>query len=133
MQIKNLTMSFGTQVLFENINLNIPENEKVGVVGVNGAGKTTFFKIVMGLEYPDDGKIILKNGSRVSWLPQVITEDVEDLNINVLDYLMLGRPIVSLNDKLQRLYEELANPNYDQNKLYDENDKIQKKSEYLHV
>lgn len=48
MQIKNLTMSFGTQVLFENINLNIPENEKVGVVGVNGAGKTTFFKIVMG-------------------------------------------------------------------------------------
>ena len=52
MQIKNLTMSFGTQVLFENINLNIPENEKIGVVGVNGAGKTTFFKIVMGLEYP---------------------------------------------------------------------------------
>lgn len=133
MQIKNLTMSFGTQVLFENINLNIPENEKVGVVGVNGAGKTTFFKIVMGLEYPDDGKIILKNGSRVSWLPQVITEDVEDLNINVLDYLMLGRPIVSLNDKLQRLYEELANPNCDQNKVYGEIDKIQKQLGYWDV
>lgn len=133
MQIKNLTMSFGTQVLFENINLNIPENEKVGVVGVNGAGKTTFFKIVMGLEYPDDGKIILKNGSRVSWLPQVITEDVEDLNINVLDYLMLGRPIVSLNDKLQRLYEELANQNCDQNKVYGEIDKIQKQLEYWDV
>ncbi len=133
MQIKNLTMSFGTQVLFENINLNIPENEKIGVVGVNGAGKTTFFKIVMGLEYPDDGKIILKNGSRVSWLPQVITEDVEDLNINVLDYLMLGRPIVSLNDKLQRLYEELANPNCDQNKVYGEIDKIQKQLEYWDV
>ena len=126
-------MSFGTQVLFENINLNIPENEKVGVVGVNGAGKTTFFKIVMGLEYPDDGKIILKNGSRVSWLPQVITEDVEDLNINVLDYLMLGRPIVSLNDKLQRLYEELANPNCNQNKVYGEIDKIQKQLEYWDV
>ena len=133
MQIKNLTMSFGTQVLFENINLNIPENEKVGVVGVNGAGKTTFFKIVMGLEYPDDGKIILKKDSRVSWLPQVITEDVEDLNINVLDYLMLGRPIVSLNNKLQRLYEELANPNCDQNKVYGEIDKIQKQLEYWDV
>ena len=133
MQIKNLTMSFGTQVLFENINLNIPENEKIGVVGVNGAGKTTFFKIVMGLEYPDDGKIILKNGSRVSWLPQVINEDVEDLNINVLDYLMLGRPIVSLNDKLQRLYEELANPNCDQNKVYGEIDKIQKQLEYWDI
>lgn len=133
MQIKNLTMLFGTQVLFENVNLNIPENEKVGVVGVNGAGKTTFFKIIMELEYPDDGKINLKNGSRVSWLPQVITDDVEDLNINVLEYLMLGRPIDSLNAKLQRLYEELANPNCNQNKVYGEIDKIQKQLEYLDV
>ena len=133
MQIKNLTMSFGTQVLFENINLNIPENEKVGVVGVNGAGKTTFFKIVMGLEYPDEGKVILKNGSRVSWLPQVITDDVETLNINVLDYLMMGRPIDKLNTKLQSLYDELANLNCDQNKVYGEIDKIQKQLEYWDV
>lgn len=133
MQIKNLTISFGTQVLFENINLNIPENEKVGVVGVNGAGKTTFFKIVRGLEYPDEGKVILKNGSRVSWLPQVITDDVETLNINVLDYLMMGRPIDKLNTKLQSLYDELANLNCDQNKVYGEIDKIQKQLEYWDV
>ena len=133
MQIKNLTMSFGTQVLFENVNLNIPENEKVGVVGVNGAGKTTFFKIIMGLEYPDEGKIILKNGSRVGWLPQVITDDVEDLNINVLDYLMMGRPIDKLNTKLQRLYDELANLNCDQNKVYGEIDKVQKQLDYWDV
>ncbi len=133
MQIKNLTMSFGTQVLFESVNLNIPETEKVGVVGVNGAGKTTFFKIIMGLEYPDEGKIILKNGSRVSWLPQVITDDVEDLNINVLDYLMTGRPIDKLNTKLQRLYDELANLNCDQNKIYSEIDKVQKQLDYWDV
>ena len=133
MQIKNLTMSFGTQVLFENVNLNIPENEKVGVVGVNGAGKTTFFKIIMGLEYSDEGKIILENGSRVSWLPQVITDDVEDLNINVLDYLMMGRPIDKLNTKLQRLYDELANLNCDQNKVYGEIDKVQKQLDYWDV
>lgn len=133
MQIKNLTMSFGTQVLFENVNLNIPENEKVGVVGVNGAGKTTFFKIVMGLEYPDEGKIILKNDSRVSWLPQVITDDVENLNINVLDYLMMGRPIDKLNTKLQNLYDELANLNCDQNKVYGEIDRIQKQLDYWDV
>ena len=39
MKIKNITMSFVTQVVFENINLNIPRNEKVGVFGVNSAGK----------------------------------------------------------------------------------------------
>ena len=87
----------------------------------------------MGLEYPDEGKIILKNGSRVSWLPQVITDDVEDLNINVLDYLMMGRPIDKLNTKLQRLYDELANLNCDQNKVYGEIDKVQKQLDYWDV
>lgn len=56
MQIKNLTMSFGTQVLFENINLNILENEKVGVVGVNGAGDcvTGVFCSLKSIEYDDE-------------------------------------------------------------------------------
>lgn len=130
MLIKDLTMSFGTQVLFDNINLNIPENEKIGVVGVNGAGKSTLFKIIMGLEYPDEGKIILKNGYRINWLPQVITDDIENLNINVLDYLMLGRPIDKLNLDLQKLYDSLALPDCNQNKTFNEIDKIQKKLDY---
>ncbi len=133
MQIKNLTMSFGTQILFENVNLNIPDNEKIGVVGVNGAGKTTLFKIIMGIEYPENGKIILKNGSRVNWLPQIITDDVNDLDINVLDYLMLGRPIDELNTKLQNLYNELASLNSDQKKIYNEIDKVQKQLDYWDV
>ena len=64
MQFKNLTMSFGAQTIFEDVNLNIPDNVKIGVVGVNGAGKTTLFKLLMGLEYADTGKIITKNGYR---------------------------------------------------------------------
>ena len=59
--IKNLSMSFGTQELFSNVNIYIEEGQKVGVVGLNGAGKTTFFKILMGKEIPDSGKIIFKN------------------------------------------------------------------------
>lgn len=58
MQFKNLTMSFGIQTIFEDVNLNIPDNVKIGVVGVNGAGKTTLFKLLMGLEFADTGKII---------------------------------------------------------------------------
>ena len=61
MQLKNLTMSFGTQELFNDINLHIGENEKVGIVGVNGAGKTTFFKIIKGILEPERGKVILEN------------------------------------------------------------------------
>lgn len=64
MQIKNLSMSFGVQDVFRNANLNIPDNEKIGLVGVNGAGKTTLFKIMMGLEYPDSGKISFKKRNK---------------------------------------------------------------------
>ena len=130
MQIKNLTMSFGTQVLFESISLNIPDNEKIGVVGVNGAGKTTLFKIIMGLEYPTEGRIILKKGFRVNFLPQLITDDIDNLNITVLDYLLLGRPIDELNLKLQELYNELASTSCDHNKIYNEIDKTQKSLDY---
>ena len=43
MRIKNLTLSFGTQPIFDHIDLYIPEKEHIGLVGVNGAGKSTFF------------------------------------------------------------------------------------------
>lgn len=72
MRIENLTLSFGTQDVFKNINLNIRKNEKVGIVGVNGAGKTTFFKVIMKEINPDSGEIILNNNFRVELLPQVI-------------------------------------------------------------
>lgn len=130
MQIKNLTMSFGTQVIFNDVSLNIPENEKIGVVGLNGAGKTTLFKIIMGFESPDTGKVYIKNNYRVDWLPQVISDDVDNMEICVLDYLMSGRPIDKLNTRLHSLYDELADPNCNQKEIFNEIEKIQKKLDY---
>jgi len=130
MQIKNLTMSFGTQVIFNDVSLNIPENEKIGVVGLNGAGKTTLFKIIMGFESPDTGKVYIKNNYRVDWLPQVISDDVDNMEICVLDYLMSGRPIDKLNARLQSLYDELADPNCNQKEIFNEIEKIQKELDY---
>ena len=130
MQIKNLTMSFGTQVIFNDVSLNIPENEKIGVVGLNGAGKTTLFKIIMGFESPDTGKVYIKNNYRVDWLPQVINDDVDNMEMSVLDYLMSGRPIDKLNARLQALYNELADPKCNQKEIFNEIDKIQKKLDY---
>lgn len=108
MQLKNLTMSFGTQVIFQDVNLHIPDNEKIGVVGVNGAGKTTLFKIIKGIVQPDSGKVIIEKKARVEWLPQVISDEVPNLNISVFDFLLSARPIKELEDKLQTLYIEVA-------------------------
>ena len=130
MQFKNLTMSFGTQTIFENVNLSIPDNVKIGVVGVNGAGKTTLFKLLMGLEFADTGKIITKNGYRIDWLPQVISDDVDNMNIEVLEYLLQARPIKKLNIELQTLYDSLANANNNQNEIFNKIEKIQKQLDY---
>lgn len=130
MQFKNLTMSFGAQTIFENVNLSIPDNVKIGVVGVNGAGKTTLFKLLMGLEFADTGKIITKNGYRIDWLPQVISDDVDNMNIEVLEYLMQARPIEKLNIELQTLYDSLANTNNNQKDIFNKIEKIQKQLDY---
>lgn len=130
MQIKNLSMSFGAQDVFKNVNLNIPDNEKIGLVGVNGAGKTTLFKIMMGLEYPDSGKVYFKKGTRVDWLPQEITMDVDDLNVNVLDYLLSGRPIDKLNIELQNVYDSLSDENTNQKEAFTKIDTLQKQLDY---
>ena len=127
MNIKNLSMSFGNQELFNDINIQIDENQKVGVIGLNGAGKTTLFKIIMGKEYPDKGKITFKNNARVEWLPQVIEDDLESLDINVLEYLMSARPIDKLNNQLQDCYEKLGNASLKEQKdIFNKIDKIQK-------
>ena len=131
MNIKNLSMSFGNQELFNDINIQIDENKKVGVIGLNGAGKTTLFKIIMGKEYPDKGKITFKNNARVEWLPQVIEDDLESLDISVLDYLMSARPIEKLNNQLQDFYERLGNASLKEQKdIFNKIDKIQKKLIY---
>lgn len=133
MQIKNLSVSYGKQVVFDDVNMVIPEDEKIGIVGVNGAGKTTLFKIMMGLEIPDSGKFIFKRNTRVDWLPQIVGENQEDLELNVFDYLLTGRPIDKLNKRLEELYESLAVQTGDLNYLYNEINSVQEKLQYYDV
>ena len=108
MNIKNLTMSFGVQEIFDDVNLQIKDNEKVGIIGMNGAGKSTFFKLVMGKLEPDSGRIILKPGTRIGFLPQVISDEIPSMEISVFDYLLDGRPIKKLEQELSDAYTEAS-------------------------
>lgn len=131
MQIKNLTMSFGNQELFNNININIDDYEKVGIVGLNGAGKSTFLKIVYGQITPDKGKVIIKNNTRVAYLPQVIKDEIPEENITVFDFLLLGRPIDRLNKELEKLYVEISSAEESKlNDLYKKINIINQELEY---
>ena len=132
MQIKNLSLSFGIQEVFSNININIGKNEKVGVVGVNGAGKTTFFNILTNKIRPDEGKIILDGNYRIGLLPQVIGDEVPSMDISVYDYLISGRPIEEINNALQNAYENLSATADEttQHVIFKKIDKLQQKLEY---
>lgn len=108
MNIQSLTMSFGLQTIYDNVSFQINENDKVGIVGVNGAGKSTLFNLILGKLTPDEGKIIIKNNINIGYLPQVITDEIPNDDITVFEYLLLGRPIEELKNKLTNLYEKIA-------------------------
>lgn len=69
-QARELTKSFGTQLLFENVSFNMTKGERVGLVGRNGSGKTTLFKIILGEESPDSGEIIFPKNYTIGSLKQ---------------------------------------------------------------
>lgn len=132
MNIKNLSFSYGLQEIFSDVSIHINELSKVGIVGVNGAGKSTLFKLILGELTPDSGKIFLKNKDQVGFLPQVISDDLSDENISVLDYLLEGRPIKKLEQDLSDTYLKvsLESDEKKQKILFNKIDKLQAKLEY---
>ena len=69
-EVNNLTMRFSQQLLFENINLKLDRGKRYGLIGANGAGKTTFLKILAGQLEQTSGNISIENGLRVGVLSQ---------------------------------------------------------------
>ena len=69
-KINNISKSYGTKTLFKNINLEINENEKIGIIGPNGSGKSTLIKILTNNESPDTGNIIIKKNKTLGYLKQ---------------------------------------------------------------
>ncbi len=68
--IEKLSKAFGNRVIFREISFGIQEGDKIGIIGVNGTGKSTLLKMIAGWKNPDSGSIIKANGIRVAYLPQ---------------------------------------------------------------
>ncbi|GBC62770.1 ABC transporter ATP-binding protein [Desulfonema ishimotonii] len=71
--IENISKSFGGQTLFENAGFRINPRERVGLVGRNGHGKTTLFKMIVGGQSPDSGNIIIPKNYRIGYVQQHLT------------------------------------------------------------
>ena len=86
--VEHISKIFGGKVIFDDVSCGISEGEKIGVIGINGTGKTTFLRVLAGLEETDQGQVITQNGIRIAYLQQNPAFPEEK---QVLDYVTDGQ------------------------------------------
>ncbi len=97
--LNNISKQIGSKVIFSGLNFGIHAQDKIGVVGVNGCGKTTLLRLLTGLTDPSTGEIILRKGIKVGYLMQDIPLDEEQ---RLLEYIMPEQAVAAENDEEHR-------------------------------
>lgn len=88
LNIEHVSKIFGEKKIFDDVSYGIHEGDKIGIIGINGTGKTTLLKIIAGLEETDEGEVIKQNGLRITYLPQ--NPEFPE-GATVLDYVVGGK------------------------------------------
>ena len=84
---EHISKSFGTKRLFQDISFFLDQQQKVGIIGINGTGKSTLLKVLAGREQPDDGFVTHAPGVRIAYLPQELQLNPE---LTILQQLLEG-------------------------------------------
>ncbi|NPA44266.1 MAG: ABC-F family ATP-binding cassette domain-containing protein [Chlorobi bacterium] len=102
--VQDLGIQFGKQVLFQDVNLKFTSGNCYGVIGANGAGKSTFLKIISGEESPTKGSVTLGKGERLSVLKQ---NHFEFDDVTVMDTVLMGHTVLwDIMQEKNALYEK---------------------------
>lgn len=109
---KNLEKSYGTRTVLNKISLSINEGEKIGIIGGNGEGKSTLFKILTGELSQDSGDVFLDKNRTIGYLSQHL--DISDDNTIYQEALTVFKDLLEIEDRLLK-QEELLNEPYDEN------------------
>ncbi|WP_423798888.1 ABC-F family ATP-binding cassette domain-containing protein [Neobacillus sp. SAB-20_R2A] len=126
--VENVSKTYGEKQLFSTISFTIGEKERVGLIGVNGTGKSSLLKIVAGLDVPDEGKIISGKDYSITYLSQ--QPDFE-MDRTILEQVFDGdAPILKLMREYENILMEL-NAAPDDVKLQDELFRLQKQMDAL--
>lgn len=94
LNIEHISKIYGDKKIFDDASFGIQENDKIGIVGINGTGKSTLLKMIAGIEEPDDGQIIRQNGLKIAYLSQEGITEAEEKGLEkertILSYMMEG-------------------------------------------
>ncbi|HXG83279.1 MAG TPA: ABC-F family ATP-binding cassette domain-containing protein, partial [Pyrinomonadaceae bacterium] len=70
LSLENVSKNYGVKPLFDNVTVGLEDSDKIGIIGANGSGKTTFLRVLAGLEAPDSGRVVRSNGKTLAFLSQ---------------------------------------------------------------
>ncbi|MBP2663505.1 MAG: ettA [Firmicutes bacterium] len=101
LSLENVTKSYGEKILFRQVTFGVDESDKIGLIGVNGTGKSTFLKVIAGVDTADSGKIMTGNSVQIEYLPQ---NPEFDANATVLEQVFKGHSPVM---QVLREYEQV--------------------------
>ncbi len=111
LSVSNLSVQFGKRILFDDVNISFTQGNCYGVIGANGAGKSTFLRIMAGQIDPTSGHVSLEPGKRMSILEQ--NHNAYD-DINVLETVVLGnKPLATIKKEMDELYADYDDKNAD--------------------
>lgn len=104
--INGITVAYGSYTLLDNINFHISESDKIGLVGKNGAGKSTIMKLICGLQSPTSGQIDKPNHIKIGYLPQIMEHHKGK---TVMEETMTAfSAMTDLENELEKIGKELA-------------------------
>ena len=105
LDVQNLTLSFGENTLFSDLSFDIQDKEKVGFVGVNGAGKTSLFKIITGEYKADSGNCFISKNARLGYMEQHTCSNDKTIWAELVsvydDLIQIEIELDSINEKLK--------------------------------
>ncbi|MFC0188674.1 ribosomal protection-like ABC-F family protein [Fictibacillus aquaticus] len=106
--VNNITKTYGGNAIFTNLNFEIHEKDRIGLVGRNGTGKTTIFKLISGLEHCDTGVIHIMKDAKIGYLEQMPETEA---GTTVIDLLKASfRELSVLDQNISSLTEKLSDP-----------------------
>ena len=107
LNLTNITVSFGGRDLYKNISFQINPKDKIGIVGKNGAGKSTMLKLITGEQKPNPGTINTTNSLSIGYLPQEINVSSSEEILN--EVLNANKQLLTINSRLNEINLELTN------------------------
>ena len=102
---QNISKSFGTDTIIQNVSFHVEDNEKTAIVGINGAGKSTLLKIIVGELAPDSGEVTVAKGKTIGYLAQY--QDIHGHHTIYEELISTKQHIIDMERRIRNMEQEM--------------------------